>query len=107
MTIPKDLSNSSASQELYDDIVADGTQISVLVNNAGFGINGKFTDFSSDENLELLQLNITSLPQRCMLFGRDMVKRQSGRILNVASTAAFRAGPFMSSYWLLYVSCLL
>ncbi len=97
--IPKDLSKSSAPQELYDDIVADGINITMLVNNAGFGINGKFTDVSVNKHIELIQLNITSLTELCKLFGTDMVKRHSGSILNVASTAAFQAGPFMSSYY--------
>ena len=49
--------------------------------------------------MELIQLNITSLTMLCKLFGADMVKRRSGRILNVASTAAFQAGPIMSTYY--------
>jgi len=97
--IPKDLSKSTAPQELYDEIVVDGIEIDVLVNNAGFGLNGKFVDFSTDKHMELIQLNITSLTMLCKLFGTDMVKRRSGRILNVASTAAFQAGPFMSTYY--------
>lgn len=97
--IPKDLSKSSAPQELYDDIAADGIDINVLVNNAGFGTNGKFTDFSTDKHMDLIQLNITSLTMLCKLFGTDMVKKRSGSILNVASTAAFLAGPFMSTYY--------
>ena len=97
--IPKDLSKSSAPQELYDDMVANGIDIDVLVNNAGFAINGKFTGFSADKNMELIQLNITSLTLLCKLFGTDMVKRRSGSILNVASTAAFQAGPLMSTYY--------
>ena len=97
--IPKDLSKPSAPQELYDEIVACGIDIAVLVNNAGFGLNGKFTDFSSDKHIELIQLNITTLTLLCKLFGTDMVKRRSGSILNVASTAAFQAGPLMSTYY--------
>ena len=97
--IRKDLSKSSAPQELYDDMVANGIDIDVLVNNAGFGINGKFTGFSADKHMELIQLNITSLTLLCKLFGTDMVKRRSGSILNVASTAAFQAGPLMSTYY--------
>ena len=95
----KDLSKSSAPQELYDDIVSDGININVLVNNAGIGTNGKFTDFSVDKHMDLLQLNITTLTLLCKLFGTDMVKKRSGSILNIASTAAFQAGPFMSTYY--------
>ncbi len=97
--MPKDLSVPSAPQELYNDVVAAGIDIDVLVNNAAFGINGKFTEFSVDEHLEMLQLNITALTMLCNLFGKDMVKRHSGSILNVASTAGFQAGPLMSTYY--------
>lgn len=54
-------------------LFATGIDIDLLVNTTGFGINGKFTDFSADEHLELLQLNITSLSMLCNLFGKDMV----------------------------------
>ncbi|MHC4184064.1 MAG: SDR family NAD(P)-dependent oxidoreductase [Planctomycetota bacterium] len=97
--IPKDLSQSSAPQELYDATVSDGIDIDVLVNNAGFGLNGYFTDFEADEHMKLVQVNVTSLTLLCKLFGTDMVRRRSGSILNVASTAAFQAGPLMSSYY--------
>ena len=97
--ISKDLSKFSAPKELYNETVADGIEIAVLVNNAGFGLNGKFVDLSADNQMELIQLNITSLTMLCKLFGADMVKRRSGRILNVASTAAFQAGPIMSTYY--------
>ena len=95
----KDLSKPDASFELYDEVIADGIEIDVLVNNAGFGLNGAFVDLSENLQLELLQLNITSLTLLCKLFGSDMVKKRSGRILNVASTAAFQAGPLMSTYF--------
>ena len=98
-TITKDLSETSAPQELYDEIIADGNDIDVLVNNAGFGLGGKFTDHKADEHMNLIQLNITTLTLLCHLFGTDMVKRGSGSILNVASSAAFQPGPFMSTYY--------
>ena len=97
--IIKDLSKPSAAQELYDDILASGYDIDVLVNNAGYGISGQFTDLGADQQTSLIQLNIVALTQLCNLFGTDMVKRHSGRILNVASTAAFQPGPFMSTYY--------
>ncbi|MCK5096814.1 MAG: SDR family NAD(P)-dependent oxidoreductase, partial [Desulfobacteraceae bacterium] len=97
--IPKDLSKSIAPQELYDEIASDGIEITVLVNNAGFGLHGKFVDLSIDKQMDLIQLNITSLTMLSKLFGADMVRRRSGRVLNVASTGAFQAGPFMSTYY--------
>lgn len=97
--IPKDLSKSSAPQELYNEVVADGINIDVLVNNAGIGVYGEFTDASTQNHTDLIQLNITSLTMLCKLFGTDMVKNGSGRILNVSSTAAFQAGPLLSTYY--------
>jgi len=97
--IPKDLCKSPAPQELYDEVAAEGVNIDVLVNNAGIGTYGKFTDSSTEKHLDQIQLNITSLTMLCKLFGTDMVKNGSGRILNVASTAAFLAGPLMSTYY--------
>jgi len=97
--LSKDLSKTSAPQELYDDLISDGIRIDVLVNNAGFGINGRFVDYNPDKHMELIQLNVTSLTLLCNLFGTDMAKRRTGSILNVASTAAFQAGPLMSTYY--------
>ncbi len=97
--LPKDLCELSAPQELYNDLAAEGISIDVLVNNAGIGNNGKFTDTGIEEYMDLIQLNITSLTMLCSIFGKDMVKNGSGRILNVASTAAFQAGPYMSIYY--------
>ena len=97
--ISKDLCKSPAPQELYDEVAAEGINIDVLVNNAGIGTYGKFIDSSTQKQMNLIQLNITSPTMLCKLFGADMVKNGSGRILNVASTAAFQAGPFMSTYY--------
>lgn len=97
--ISKDLSKSTAPQALYDEVTADGIRIDVLVNNAGIGTYGKFVETGTEQQMDLIQLNITSLTLLCRLFGADMVKRGSGGILNVASTAAFQAGPLMSTYY--------
>lgn len=97
--VPKDLCKSSAPQELYDEVAAEGMKIDVLVNNAGIGTYGKFTDSSTEKQIDLIQLNITSLTMLCKLFGTDMAKNGAGRILNVASSAAFQAGPLMSTYY--------
>jgi len=99
IVMPKDLCKPAAPQELYDEIADKGIDIDVLVNNAGIGVNGKFTDFSIERYKDLIQLNITSLTMLCKLFGSEMVKKKSGRILNVASTASFQAGPLMGSYY--------
>jgi short-subunit dehydrogenase len=97
--ISKDLCKSPAPRELYDEVAAEGINIDVLVNNAGIGTYGTFIDSSTQKQMDLIQLNITSLTMLCKLFGTDMVKNGSGRILNVASTAAFQAGPLVSTYY--------
>jgi len=99
IVVSKDLCKPAAPQELYDEMADKGIDIDVLVNNAGIGVNGKFTDFNPERYADLIQLNITSLTMLCRLFGLDMVKKNSGRILNVASTASFQAGPLMGSYY--------
>lgn len=97
--VPKDLFKSSAPRELYDEVAGVGISIDVLVNNAGIGVYGRFIDSSMEDLGDLIQLNITSLTALCKLFGADMVKKGSGGIINVASTAAFQAGPFMGTYY--------
>ncbi|MDF1591139.1 MAG: SDR family oxidoreductase [Desulfobacterales bacterium] len=97
--IAKDLCKYPAPQALYNETTDGGIQIDVLVNNAGVGINGRLVDLSAAKHMDLIQLNIASLTILCKLFGADMVKMGSGGILNVASTAAFQAGPFMSAYY--------
>lgn len=97
--LAKDLGLPPAARELYDEICAENIAIDVLVNNAGIGISGRVVDSSTASHTGLIQLNITALTVLCRLFGADMVKRGSGRLLNVASTAAFQAGPFMSTYY--------
>jgi short-subunit dehydrogenase len=97
--IAKDLSKPSSPKELYDQVTGEGTRIDVLVNNAGVAAYGKFTDSRADRNMDLIQLNIAAPTILCKLFGADMAREGSGRILNVSSTAAFQAGPLLSTYY--------
>lgn len=98
-TIARDLSNPSSAQEVFHHTLSLGIQIDVLVNNAGAGLNGYFVENRLEDEIAIIQLNIASLAAFCHLFGKEMVKRGSGRILNVASTAAFQPGPLMSNYY--------
>jgi uncharacterized protein len=97
--IPADLSRCGAAQELYDQVKAKEIQVEVLVNNAGFGVHGPFVETPLDEEIGLIHVNAVSVAVLCKLFGADMARRARGRILNVASMAAFEAGPFMSNYY--------
>ncbi|MDE6781633.1 MAG: SDR family oxidoreductase [Ruminococcus sp.] len=73
--------------------------IDLLVNNAGYGIFGKFDSTDLDDELSMIDVNITALHILTKLFLRDFKKRDSGYILNVASVAGFMTGPLLSSYY--------
>lgn len=98
-TIGKDLSAANAAQEVYDETTNQGIQIDYLINNAGFGDFGMFTETSWDKELQMINLNITTLTHFTKLYLQDMTKRKSGKIMNVASTAAFQSGPTMAVYY--------
>lgn len=97
--ISADLAKVGAAADLYKSVQDKSLTVNVLVNNAGIGTNGKFTDADLQSELNLIQLNITALVELCHLFGADMSKRKQGKILNVASTASFQPGPYMANYY--------
>lgn len=99
LALAADLGQPGAADKLYGELSTQGIQVEVLVNNAGFGTAGPFTETSLSAELEMIQLNITALTHLTKLFTRDMVSRGRGRVLNVASTAAFQPGPFMAVYY--------
>jgi len=96
--IPKDLSKTEQASQLYDDIKRANYQVSHLVNNAGFGNYGNFIETSLEEELDMIDLNISSLVVLSKLFAKDMVARKSGRIMNVSSVIAYLPFPYMSVY---------
>lgn len=97
--IVKDLASATAAQEIAHQLGEEQNFISILVNNAGFGIQGPFAELELQRHLDLIQVNIASLVQLTHLFLKPMLARRSGRILNVASTAAFLPGPYMAMYY--------
>lgn len=97
--IVKDLSAPSAPQELLDEVSRGGIEIDVLINNAGFGLVGRFWELGDAEQMEMLRLNIGALTHLSRLFLPGFIQRRRGGILNVASTAAFQPGPLMSVYY--------
>ena len=98
-TIEKDLSKPDAPKEIFQELKKDAHPIDILVNNAGFGNYGTFYNTDLQAELQMIQLNMTSLTHLTKLFLTDMVKNTWGRILNVASTAAFQPGPLMAVYY--------
>jgi short-subunit dehydrogenase len=95
----KDLSISSTPEEIFEALQSEGGNIDVLVNNAGFGWRGEFAQMELTDALEMIQVNITTLTHLTRLFLPGMIERKHGKILNVASTAAFQPGPMMATYY--------
>lgn len=97
--VASDLSRPEAPQALFDEVARLGLDIGVLVNNAGYSTYGPFVDIDSTADLNMLALNVVALTHLTRLFLPGMVARRSGRVLNVASTAAFQPGPYMACYY--------
>ena len=81
------------------EVKARGLEIGTLINNAGFGLSGRFDALPGERQSEMIDLNVRLLTELCRLVVPGMVERRSGAILNVASTAAFQAGPYMAVYY--------
>ncbi len=97
MCITADLSKVEECKRVYDE--TKGIEIDMLVNNAGFGLAGEFVDTDLDTELKMIDTNITALHVLTKLYLNDFVKRDSGYILNVASSASFMAGPLLNTYY--------
>src|SRR5262249_29594628 len=82
-----------------DEIHRAAPDIDVLINNAGFGIYGQFSSTDLQTELDVIEVNIASLTRLTKLYLPTMTERGRGRIMNVASMAAFSPGPFMAVYY--------
>lgn len=98
LAIAKDLSEAGAAEELYQEIKNLGLEINVLVNDAGFGEYGKFAETDLEKELSMIQLNISSLVALTKLYLKEMVARNEGKILQVASLASFQPTPYLAVY---------
>jgi hypothetical protein len=96
--IAKDLSIADAAHSVYEETKQNNIEIDYLINNAGFGDFGMFAETSWEKELQMIDLNIISLTQFTKLYLQDMLQRNNGKIMNVASTAAFQPGPTMAVY---------
>lgn len=94
-SIPMDISNLDNCKELYEKV----GYVEILVNNAGFGLFGKFNTTDIDREMEMVDLNVKSLHYLTKIFLKDMVEKDKGYILNVASIAGHLPGPLMSTYY--------
>ena len=94
-----DLRNPAAPRALYDSLTSNNVVVDVLINNAGIGLSGRFDQVDEHISLETIALNVTALTALTQLFLPPMVQRNRGRVMNVASTAAFQPGPLMAVYY--------
>jgi short-subunit dehydrogenase len=95
---PKDLAHPASPLELYQELQESNVVLDVLVNNAGFGAEGAFLETDWNVEAEMLQVNIVALTHLTKLF-LPQIRAREGKLLNVASTAAFLPGPYMSVYY--------
>ena len=94
-----DLSKKDSATKLLADVTANGEVIDLLVNNAGFGLIGRFAELDAKRERQMIDLNVGTLTDLCRAVAPQMIERKSGGILNVASTAAFQPGPKMAVYF--------
>jgi uncharacterized protein len=97
--VAADLADPKAPQAIFERVQKLGAPVEFLVNNAGFGSNGPFLEQTLSGQTDMLQVNCVSLLALSHLFGQAMKKQGRGRILNIASTAAFLSGPYMATYY--------
>jgi short-subunit dehydrogenase len=95
----KDLSKQNAGQEIFNELKSKNIDIDILINNAGVGVFDNYWNVKLQDEINMLQVNIMALTELTILFAKDMVNRGGGKILNVASTAAFQPGPTMPGYY--------
>ncbi len=99
LVLTADLSLPETPKVIFDQLNADGIPVDVLVNNAGFGLQGEFAKLPLPRQLEMLQVNMTALTNLTRLYLPSMIQRQRGGVLNVGSVAGFLPGPYMSVYY--------
>ncbi|MCX7564749.1 SDR family oxidoreductase [Sulfitobacter sp. F26169L] len=96
---PVDLASPDGAAQLIKQITAAGVQVDILINNAGFGGQGRHIDRGISDELGMVDLNVKALVTLCHHFGGEMAQRGQGRILNVGSTAGFMPGPMQAVYF--------
>ena len=99
IVIQKDLTEPNATKEIYDEVKKANIKVDYLINNAGFGGIGKFNERDINQDVAMINLNITALTTLTHYFLQDFVANNSGRILNVSSTASFMPGPLQAVYF--------
>lgn len=98
-TIAKDLSVAGAAKELFNEVESLGIQVDYLMNNASFGLRGKFHELPLERQSQMINLNMVALTELMYLFLPVMVTRNRGKILNTSSTAGLMPGPLQAVYY--------
>ena len=96
--IVRDLARAESPREIFEEVKRENLPISILVNNAGFGVYGPFAQTNLEDELRMMHVNMDAVVQLTKLFLAPMLAQRQGRILNVASTASFQAGPGLNLY---------
>ena len=99
MVVAKDLTLPDAAAEIYEEVKQADITVDYLINNAGFGGRGKFHERDWEKDLAMINLNVLALTALTRFFLPDFVKRNSGKILNVSSTASLIPGPLQAVYY--------
>jgi len=99
LTIAQDLSEPGAAERVFEEASRSGTPVEILINNAGFGTLGRFWETDREQQGRMIQLNIAALTDLTRLFLPSFIQQRRGRVLNIASTAAFQPGPLMTVYY--------
>jgi short-subunit dehydrogenase len=97
--LEKDLSKTNVADEIYDELRQQQIELDLLVNNAGYGVFGMFSETDWKRERDMIQLHVITSTHLTKLFLPGMVRRGTGKILNVSSLAAFQPGPLMSIYY--------
>ena len=97
--IAKDLARPESPEEIFRELQQEGVVVDVLVNNAGFGNYGHFKETDLQKELDMMHVNMVALTHLTKLFLRQLPEGRHGKILNIASTAAFPPGPLMAVYY--------
>jgi uncharacterized protein len=98
-TVELDLSRPGAAETLFETLKREGIVVHTLVNNAGFGLRGRFHTLPADRQQEMVLVNVAAVTALSRIFLPGMIERREGGILNVSSMAAFQAGPYMAIYY--------
>jgi hypothetical protein len=99
VAVPADLADAASAKRVMERVAAEGLQVDVLINNAGYASYGPFAQTDLEDEVKMIQVNVTALTALSKAVLPGMLERKQGRILNVASTAAFQPGPLMAVYY--------